>query len=1358
MIVGGKKRTRPQKTSATFPPLSHPKYFIMDDFDKEALLKLLTNIETNRVPSESTNVSSLECLITDINILRDICTSGTIRDISWTPVLYRKLFTLLHDTMDSDDRLSLPVSAKRQLFEIITNIFSTPEFLEGFILSNSRNNDSEDTIETETETENFNDSNTTNTDLLHTLYTPLIDRTFIDALLYQLVARSRGTVEKESLKRDSLGLVTWVTNSTSSSVEGGGARSVGLQTTLKHNNLTTKKEGTENSDSAANSSSNTGVSSLSGTKSSSISSSSNFGNKLDENLFFRSLLYWIYVHFPMNRTVILDQCEAYLRSFGLDPDPEAASATNIILQFLYKIVEGEKRIIAQSRIPYGIETLLPQQQQRYSSSVLLSPNEPVSSIITKGRYLTNLTTASHFLSSLMPLHNLSGMLSDISANLSLYHEALTKLLCIVITVYPSLLDTIVDRLLRIWREDCRAVGNTAKGILILHEIYVILSECGINEVYEYSEEDKHAKILGEGLSSTDSTPKAPTPVRTLSGHQHTHHPFSNALGLILHAVEESIGSDNSREAQIALSFFKQSSIIHAALTSKRFDALLKVLLRGNVTNAFNTLNSSHNTNLHWNATVNKMTASAVRSLLAADKQRVLDAYDQISRSSKSNTEDNIARTVKPAFVPPIKQIQMDNNLYRGNTKGNYYGQPPVTITGVAPWAVKTNTKGGQPPVTITGVAPWAVKTTETSSVMTTNSTSTTSTGIGLRSNSILPSSSRSMSLPIVTNENDTSRTDDKTLSLTTTVVVSSDSPPSVVSSFSEQSSSSREEKLAELLKTLETYLTKLSPSDDANSLTFNSNIYTSPSSLLAQPVLLPTLAFHDLVFGKVLGEGSFSTVTYARQIIKGKPASTWPEYAVKAVSTAILHDLGYEHAVRREMAVLSSLIHPSVCRLVSAFRWRAGAFLVLEYASGGDLQGTLAKLGSLDEKSAKLLFLEIGYALHTIHQKGFAYGDCKPENIVLVTCSDHSVHAKLTDFAACRPITDEGTNLIKDSRHILRNLRDGDWRVSRGLQIAEVPTVDSSGTSHSRTNTVPLSTADGDGIDILDNNGTDGSDIDDKEEEEDNRIEGTEAYLSPELASRQYNSRPTICSDAYAFGVTLFQCLAGYLPDTDAIWREYQQQMQNNTSITGTDSESVSMDTNSSNHPNNKIVRFGGSSGGKKNKSSFPNDFPPSARDLVCRLLHLDPLLRLGGGIRGFLDILDHPWFRSFVYSSNSIAVVGTMPSTASKVSDDNNNLHDFIIDLYSKPGAVLAQGTAGPSPDPAWTRRHNSSIWAPLPQYVTKPPSASNLSPSLTTSESIKYNDFNPFAIAMKFTMIDIMRIESMMMLPVLPPVDDVS
>jgi hypothetical protein len=99
------------------------------------------------------------------------------------------------------------------------------------------------------------------------------------------------------------------------------------------------------------------------------------------------------------------------------------------------------------------------------------------------------------------------------------------------------------------------------------------------------------------------------------------------------------------------------------------------------------------------------------------------------------------------------------------------------------------------------------------------------------------------------------------------------------------------------------------------------------------------------------------------------PTDTWPEYAVKVVSTSTIQHLGYEERVRREIAVLTALTHPNIARLVSAFRWRDGAYLVLEYASQGDLHSLLSKLGSLGEESARFLMAEALAALLHIHDK-----------------------------------------------------------------------------------------------------------------------------------------------------------------------------------------------------------------------------------------------------------------------------------------------------------------------------------------------------------------------------------------------------
>lgn len=121
----------------------------------------------------------------------------------------------------------------------------------------------------------------------------------------------------------------------------------------------------------------------------------------------------------------------------------------------------------------------------------------------------------------------------------------------------------------------------------------------------------------------------------------------------------------------------------------------------------------------------------------------------------------------------------------------------------------------------------------------------------------------------------------------------------------------------------------------------------SAQQAAVSPTLLPSLKFHDLVFGRQLGEGAFSSVKYARQITRDKTQSAWPEFAVKVISSAKIHEHHYMSSVVREMAALQMLSHPGVARLISTFRYRDSAYLVLEYAAKGDLHSYLIDYGKL---------------------------------------------------------------------------------------------------------------------------------------------------------------------------------------------------------------------------------------------------------------------------------------------------------------------------------------------------------------------------------------------------------------------------
>jgi Protein kinase domain len=204
------------------------------------------------------------------------------------------------------------------------------------------------------------------------------------------------------------------------------------------------------------------------------------------------------------------------------------------------------------------------------------------------------------------------------------------------------------------------------------------------------------------------------------------------------------------------------------------------------------------------------------------------------------------------------------------------------------------------------------------------------------------------------------------------------------------------------------------------------------------PTLLPTLRFHELVFGQELGKGSFGCVKYARMIIRGKSRSEWPEYAVKIISKDTVTKCEYGSAVIREMAVLQMVSHPGFARLISLFRYTHSAYLVLEYAGRGDLHSMVIRRGPkrkgqspislpLSHLCTRFILSELVTALLSIHSIGLSYNDLKPENILITEMG----HVKITDFGGCRAFTISAKKSLQDRCKDLsesESLRNGDWR------------------------------------------------------------------------------------------------------------------------------------------------------------------------------------------------------------------------------------------------------------------------------------------------------------------------------------------
>jgi len=264
----------------------------------------------------------------------------------------------------------------------------------------------------------------------------------------------------------------------------------------------------------------------------------------------------------------------------------------------------------------------------------------------------------------------------------------------------------------------------------------------------------------------------------------------------------------------------------------------------------------------------------------------------------------------------------------------------------------------------------------------------------------------------------------------------------------------------------------------------------------AAPERLPNLKFHDLVFGRELGQGAFGVVKYAKRIVREISREAWPELAVKVVTRAKLNEHKYESSVAREICALRKLEHPGIARLISSFKWREDIYLVLEYAANFDLHCDIRDRGALDLESTRFVVGSVLAALLSIHEIQLVFGDLKPENVLITAAG----HLKLTDFGGCRGATSASARDLEfEAATALRDLRDGDWR----------PSNTSSSSEQKKTTEIIATPFSQEKVD------------DDDDESLLRRVEGTLLYAPPEVCAGQL---PTPAADVWALACVAHFC------------------------------------------------------------------------------------------------------------------------------------------------------------------------------------------------------------------------------------------
>uniref|UniRef100_W5NBZ0 non-specific serine/threonine protein kinase n=1 Tax=Lepisosteus oculatus TaxID=7918 RepID=W5NBZ0_LEPOC len=170
---------------------------------------------------------------------------------------------------------------------------------------------------------------------------------------------------------------------------------------------------------------------------------------------------------------------------------------------------------------------------------------------------------------------------------------------------------------------------------------------------------------------------------------------------------------------------------------------------------------------------------------------------------------------------------------------------------------------------------------------------------------------------------------------------------------------------------------------------------------------------------KTIGKGNFAKVKLARHILTGR------EVAIKIIDKTQLNPTSLQKLFR-EVRIMKGLNHPNIVQLFEVIETEKTLYLIMEYASGGEVFDYLVSHGRMKEKEARAKFrqsrswisvqkikasaahhdlcfslTQIVSAVHYCHQKNIVHRDLKAENLLL----DADSNIKIADFGFSNEFT-----------------------------------------------------------------------------------------------------------------------------------------------------------------------------------------------------------------------------------------------------------------------------------------------------------------------------------------------------------------
>lgn len=293
---------------------------------------------------------------------------------------------------------------------------------------------------------------------------------------------------------------------------------------------------------------------------------------------------------------------------------------------------------------------------------------------------------------------------------------------------------------------------------------------------------------------------------------------------------------------------------------------------------------------------------------------------------------------------------------------------------------------------------------------------------------------------------------------------------------------------------------------------------------------------------KAIGVGGFG------EVWKVIHKATNKLYVIKVIDKKNIIEQKMVDQMNREIEIMYKVNHPHVVKLINHFEDDDKFYLIMLYASRGQLYQLLKKSHRFDQRTAAQFMREVLEAVKYLHSFNppIIHRDIKPENILL----DENSRIKLADFG---------------------------WSNFKSDETSRVTYC------------------------------------------------GTPEYLSPEMVRKQGHGTNV---DIWSLGVLLFELLAGHAPFSGI----NQEELFNNI---------------------------------RKLKINWPSDFPPLAKNLITKILKLNPLERIT-----IDEILSHSWFEKnppIKPVLNNISNDPKLLLRSNIISVLSNTLDEKINDLLGK-------------------------------------------------------------------------------------------